>query len=91
MTEALVESYGGYDCGLRSYIQCKESYDALLDCEKMGVQIRDVTDEFKGAEFRDDETKLMFAYDYENKQCIRVCGSAIKPALYKELRRQGVG
>jgi hypothetical protein len=25
-----------------------------------------------GAEFRDDETKIMFAYDYENRHTIRV-------------------
>ena len=91
ITEAIVEGYGGYDCGLKSYIQCKESYDTLLDVEKMGVQVRDISDEFKGAEFRDDKTKLMFAYDYENKYCIRVCGSAMKPSLYNELKRLGVG
>ena len=70
---------------------CKESYDALLDIEKMGVQIRDVDDEFAGAEFRDEETKLMFAYDYENKYCIRIRGGAnIKPAMYNECKRLGV-
>ena len=57
----------------------------------MGVQVRDVDDEFVGAEFRDEKTKLMFAYDYENKYCIRVNGGAdIKPAMYKELKRLGV-
>ena len=50
--------------GMTSYITAKESYDALLDCEKMGIKVRDVDNEFEGAEFRDDETKLMFAYDY---------------------------
>ena len=45
---------------------------------------------FKGAEFRDDETKLMFAYDYKNRYTIRVWGSTFKPALVKELRRLGV-
>ena len=91
LTEGLVEGYGGYDCGIKSYIQCKESYDTLLDVEKMGVQIRDVNDEFEGAEFRDDKTKLMFAYDYENNITIRVCGATIKASLYKELERLGVG
>ena len=90
MTEAIVEAYGGYDCGLKSYIQCKESYDALLDCERMGVQVRDITDEFKGAEFRDDKTKLMYAYDYENRITIRVAGAKIKYFLHKELKRLGV-
>lgn len=53
-----------YGNGIAFYILCKESYDALLDVEKMGVKVRDVDDEFVGAEFRDEKTKLMFAYDY---------------------------
>jgi succinate dehydrogenase/fumarate reductase flavoprotein subunit len=77
--------------GITCYITCKESYDALLDCERMGVKVRDVDDEFAGAPFRDEKTKLMFAYNYENKYCIRVNGGAdIKVALYKELQRLGV-
>ena len=84
-------SYGEFGNGITCYIQCKESYDALMDVEKMGVKVRDVDDEFVGAEFRDEKTKLMFAYDYVNKTCIRVNGGAhIKVALYNELRRLGV-
>ena len=66
-----IYSYLEYGNGITGYILCKESYDALLDVEKMGVEIRDVDGEFAGAEFRDEETKLMFAYDYENKYYIR--------------------
>jgi len=77
--------------GITSYILFKESYDALLDVEKWGVKVRDVDDEFKGAEFRDEKTKLMFAYDYDARHCIRVNGGAdIKVAMYKEMKRQGV-
>jgi len=84
-------SYGEFGNGITCYIQCNESYDALMDVEKMGVKVRDVDDQFAGAEFRDDRTKLMFAYDYENRTCIRVNGGAhIKVALYNELRRLGV-
>lgn len=90
MTEAVIENLGQWDCGIKRYIQCKESYDALIDCEEMGVQIRDVSDEFKGAEFRDEKTKLMFAYEYENRYTIRVCGAKMKPALYKALKKLGV-
>lgn len=83
--------WGEYGNGITCYIQCKESYDALLDLEEWGVPVRDLDDEFAGAEFRDDKTKLMFAYDYKNRHCIRVRGGAnIKPALYRELRRLGV-
>ena len=77
--------------GITSYITFKESYDTLLDLEQMGVKVRDVDDEFGGAEFRDENTKLMFAYDYDNRYCIRVNGGAdIKLALYKELKRLGI-
>jgi succinate dehydrogenase/fumarate reductase flavoprotein subunit len=83
----LPEAYGS---GHVRYIEFRESYDALLDLEKMGVKIRDVDDEFVGAEFRDEKTKLMFAYDYEGKHVIRVQGVNVKPALYGELKRLGV-
>ncbi len=84
-------SYGEFGNGITCYIQCNESYDALMDVEKMGVKVRDVDDQFAGAEFRDEKTKLMFAYDYVNKTCIRVNGGAhIKVALYNELKRLGV-
>jgi succinate dehydrogenase/fumarate reductase flavoprotein subunit len=77
--------------GITSYITCKESWDALLDAEKGGLEFRDVDDEFAGAEFRDEKTKLMFAYDYENNWCIRLRGGAdLKVALYRELKRHGV-
>ena len=83
-------SAGGYTLGHIRYITGKEAYDTLLDIEKMGVKVRDVDDEFVGAEFRDEETKLMFAYDYDNPNCIRVQGANVKPALYNELKRLGV-
>jgi len=83
---------GGFPSQHVAYIACKESYDALLDLENMGIEIRDVDDEFAGAEFRDDETKLLFAYDYDNKHTIRLRGGAnLKMALYNELKRLGVG
>ena len=85
--KTIIDSAGGYDCGSLRYINAKESWDTLLDCEQMGVQIRDINDEFKGADFRDEETKLMFAYDYENRYNIRVYGHNIKPCLYKEMKQ----
>jgi succinate dehydrogenase/fumarate reductase flavoprotein subunit len=88
--KAVADCSRGYDCGLVRYISARESWDTLLDCEQMGVQIRDINDEFKGAAFRDDETKLMFAYDYKNRYNIRVYGYNMKPCLYKEAKRLGV-
>ena len=58
--------------------------------ESFGGKIRDTEDEFKGAEFRDDETKLMYAYDYTNRYTLRIWGSGFKPALYKECQKLGV-
>ncbi len=77
--------------GITSYILQGESYDALLDVEQWGVKVRDVDNEFEGAEFRDEETKLTFAYDYDARHCIRVVGGAgIKVAYYNEMKRLGV-
>ena len=78
---------GGYSSGHTNYITYKDSFDALLDVEKMGLKIRDEDDEFVGAEFRDEDTKLLFAYDYENKHTIRIQGAFLKPTLYNELKR----
>ncbi len=80
-----------YSMGHIRYITLRESWDALLDMEQMGMKIRDVDDEFVGAPFRDEETKLMFAYDYvNNRSVIRVQGANVKPLLYQELKRLGV-
>jgi succinate dehydrogenase/fumarate reductase flavoprotein subunit len=80
-----------YTNGIVRYITMRESWAALLDCEKMGVQFRDVEGEFAGAPFRDEATGIMFAYDYKSRTNIRVRGGAkIKPALYRELKRLGV-
>ena len=88
--EGVIENNKGWRCGVSQYITCRESYDCLLELEKMGVKIRDSEDEFKGAEFRDEKTKLMFAYDYTNKYTIRVWGANTKPALHQECQRLGV-
>ena len=87
---ATIRALNGFECGIGRYIKAKESWDALLDCERMGVQVRDVNDEFRGAPFRDEATKLMFAYDYKNKHTLRVYGENMKPRLRAELRRLGV-
>jgi succinate dehydrogenase/fumarate reductase flavoprotein subunit len=89
-TLAVIEDNRGWRCGISQYITCRESYDCLLEIEKMGMKIRDSADEFKGAEFRDEATKLMFAYDYTAKYTVRVWGSNVKPALDRECRRLGV-
>lgn len=89
-SRAVIEDFHGYRCGISQYITCRESYDCLLELEKMGVKIRDSEDEFKGAEFRDEQTRLMFAYDYTGKYTVRIWGANAKPALQKECRRLGV-
>ncbi|HEX2964724.1 MAG TPA: FAD-dependent oxidoreductase, partial [Syntrophorhabdaceae bacterium] len=80
-----------YGNGMTCYITCRESWDTLQDVEQMGIKVRDVDDEFVGAEFRDDTTKLLFAYDYVGRNCIRVNGGGdIKVAMYREVRRLGI-
>ena len=90
IAEAYVDEQDHYSNGIAHYIECREGYDRLLDMESFGGKIRDTEDEFAGAEFRDDETKLMFAYDYANRFTLRVWGTTFKPALFQELKRLGV-
>lgn len=90
IANAYVREQDWYSNGIAHYIECREGYDRLLDLESFGGKIRDTEGEFAGAEFRDEETKLMFAYDYKNKFTLRVWGSTFKPALVKEMKRLGV-
>ncbi len=87
---AYVEEQDHYSNGIAHYIECREGWDRLLDIESFGGKIRDTEDEFKGADFRDEETKLMFAYDYTNRYTLRIWGTGFKPALEKECLRLGV-
>jgi len=86
----LVETRGGYTNGIADYILCKTNYDTLLELEEMGGKVRDYNGEFKGAEFRDEETKFLFTYDYTNKTCLRVWGTTFKTAMHGELKKQEV-
>ena len=87
---AYIDEQDHFSNGIFHYITCREGYDRLLDLEKMGGKIRDTEDEFKGAAFRDEDSKLMFAYDYKNRFTMRVWGTTFKPALLKEMKRLGV-
>ena len=80
----------GWTNGQARYIVGKEGWDALLELEQMGVQIRDEKDEFRDTMFQDPETKLLFAYDVDSKHCLRIFGNNIKPCLDKEMRELGV-
>lgn len=72
----------------RKYITAKNAWNALMELEKLGLNIRDVDDEFAGAPFRDEETKLMYAYDYKNKVNIRIRGGHhIKHVMYHWLEK----
>ena len=90
VVDAELDPVGGYANALSRYIAARESYDTLLEMERMGGKIRDTEDEFKGADFRDEETKFLFAYDHASKLHFRVWGTGFKPALYNECRRLGV-
>jgi len=90
LTDALVRSHGGYCNGISHYIECREGWDRLLELEAMGGKIRDTGDEFRGADFLDEDTKLLFAYDYQNRFTLRVWGTTFKRALYRACKRLGV-
>lgn len=88
---SLIEDFrGGFDNGIATHITARDSYEVLLELEAMGVKVRDTGDEFEGADFRDEQTKLLYSYDYENRHCLRVWGTGLKPALYNECKRLGV-
>ena len=89
-TRAIVEGFSGYDCGPARYVQCRESWDAALDCERAGMRLRDTDGEFEGAEFRDAATGLLFAYDYDARHTLRVYGHDVKPYLRRAVVRAGV-
>ena len=89
-SDAAMDVSKGWTNGQSRYIVGKEGWDTLLELEQMGVQIRDEKDEFKGSMFQDPETKLLFAYDVDNKHCLRIFGNNIKPCLDKEMRELGV-
>jgi succinate dehydrogenase/fumarate reductase flavoprotein subunit len=83
-----------YGNGIGAQITCRESYDTLLEMEQMGGQIRDVKDEYLGAEGRYDDTKFMFSPrtspNHNSELVIRIWGTTFKPALKKECQRLGV-
>ncbi len=83
-----------YANGIGTQIQCREDYDTLLEMEQMGGKIRDVDDEYIGAEGRYDDTKFMFSPrvspNHSTEVVIRIWGTTFKPALKKECQRLGV-
>ncbi len=90
LTAAMMDDNDGYNNAISHYIETREGWDRLLDIEKMGGKIRDTNDQFKGALFRDEETKLLYAYDYESKLTLRIWGTTFKPAMVKRMKELGV-
>jgi len=90
MHKAMMDDNDGYNNPISHYVECREGWDRLQEIEAMGGKIRDTGDEFVDAAFRDDATKLMFAYDYGSRTTLRIWGSTFKPAMVEELRRLGV-
>ncbi|MCX6012976.1 MAG: FAD-dependent oxidoreductase [Chloroflexi bacterium] len=89
-TKFLIEGRSYWTNGITAYINAATGYETLLELEQIGGKVRDTDDQFEGADFRDEKTKLMYAYDYETRDCIRVWGPTFKPALYAELKALGV-
>jgi succinate dehydrogenase/fumarate reductase flavoprotein subunit len=87
LADAMIRGHRGYNNGISHYIEARESYDRLLDLERYGAKIRDTDDEFVGADFRDEASKFMFAYDYVNRFTQRVWGASFKLAMYRGAKR----
>ncbi len=87
MQQALMDYTSGYNNAISHYIEAREGWDRLLDLEAMGAKIRDTDDIYAGADFRDEASKLLFAYDYQSRTTLRIWGTTFKPALIKEMRR----
>ena len=87
---AVIEARRGYVCGMTRFIKANQGWDRLQEVEKMGMKIRDDEDEFKGAEFRDEKTKLLFSGNYKDKTMIRIWGTGLKPALTRGCKEAGV-
>ncbi|MCD8099502.1 MAG: FAD-dependent oxidoreductase [Oscillospiraceae bacterium] len=82
----------GRDTGMchRDYIAEKGAWAALLELEKMGLNIRDDLDEFAGAPTRDEKSGLLKAYDYREMVAVKLHGgNFIKPVLYSALKDAG--
>lgn len=90
LTDAMIRAHDGFNNGISHYIETREGWDRLLDIEAARGKIRDTDDDFAGAPFRDDKTKLLFAYDYENRFNIRVWGQTFKHAQLRSAKRRGV-
>lgn len=90
LTRAMLDDNDGYNNAISHYIEAREGWDRLADIEKMGGKIRDDTDLFKGAAFRDETSKLLYAYDYKSKTTLRIWGTTFKPAMVKRLKELGV-
>lgn len=82
----------GKDTGMchRDYIAVKGTWDALMKLEELGLNIRDDLDEFAGSPTRDEETKLLKAYDYRELVAVKLHGgNDIKVILYQGLLDAG--
>ncbi len=90
LANALLANHGGWRNGMSTYIQCASGYETLLELERMGAKVRDIDNEFAGAPFRDERTKLLYAYDYDNRFVIRVWGANFKPILRRECKKLGI-
>ena len=85
----ITKDHDPFECRHLSYIAYNESWECLEDFESWGLKIRDVNDDFKGAPFRDEATKLLFWGD-SGKTTIRHFGAFEQPVLYNALKKLGV-
>jgi len=77
--------------GHRDYIAVKGAWASLMELEKLGLPIRDEDDDFAGSATRDEEMKLLKAYDYRDMIAVKLRGGHyIKTVIYDGLKQEGV-
>ncbi len=77
--------------GHRDYIAMKGTWKTLLDLEEMGLEFRDKDGYFDGADTKDEKSKILKAYDYQDMISIKLCGGHyLKPVIYNNLKKEGV-
>ena len=66
----IIESYGGYCCGIGRDRHVRESYHAFLELEPMGGKIRDTENEYAGCWGRDEKTKTGNCREVSAYKCL---------------------
>ena len=85
----ITKDHDPFECRIMTYIAYQEAWECLEDYESWGLKIRDDRDDFKGAPFRDEKTKLLFWGD-NGRTAIRHFGAYAQPVICRAMKKLGV-